>query len=109
MKMARAVTELENGKDFDSFTKEGLVLIDFWADWCMPCVIMAPVMEELSKKLRGKIKFGKINVDENHKLAQKFRILSIPNFVLFKNGNVADQFIGSMPKEDFEEKLREHL
>jgi thioredoxin 1 len=107
--MAQMVTELENVKDFDSFTKEGLVLIDFWADWCMPCVIMVPIMEELSRKLRGKIKFGKINVDENHKLAQKFRIFSIPNFILFKNSKPVDQFIGSMPKEDFEEKLRKHL
>ncbi len=109
MKMARAVTELENGKDFDSFTKEGLVLIDFWADWCMPCLVMAPVMEELSKKFRGKIKFGKIDVDDNQELSRKFKIFSIPNFILFRDGKQVDQFIGSMPKEDFEEKLREHL
>ena len=103
------VTELENGNDFESFTKSGLALVDFWADWCMPCLVMAPVMEELSIKFRGKIKFGKIDVDENHQLAAKFRILSIPNFVLFKNGKVAEHFIGSMPAEDFEEKLRKHL
>ncbi len=103
------VTELENVKDFDSFTKKGVVLIDFWADWCMPCVIMDPVMEELSRKFRGKIKFGKINVDENHDLAHKFRIFSIPNFVLFRDGKQIGQFIGSMPAEDFEEKLRKHI
>ncbi len=107
--MAQTITELENGKDFDSFTKNGVVLIDFFADWCMPCIIMEPVMETLSKKFRGKIKFGKIDVDENHELAQKFRIFSIPNFILFKNGKVAEQFIGSMPAEDFEEKLRKHI
>ena len=107
--MAKVVTELENVKEFDSFTKQGVVLIDFWADWCMPCVIMAPVMEELGKKFRGKIKFGKINVDENNELSRRFKIFSIPNFVLFKDGKQIDQFIGSMPAEDFEERLKEHL
>ena len=103
------VTELENGKDFDNFTKKGLVLVDFWAEWCMPCLIMDPVMEELSKKFRGKIKFGKIDVDENNELSRRFKIFSIPNFVLFKNGKPVEQFVGSMPAEDFEEKLRKHL
>ncbi|MDP3992278.1 MAG: thioredoxin [Nanoarchaeota archaeon] len=104
-----SVTELDNGNEFKEFTEKGLVLVDFWADWCMPCLIMAPVMEELGKKFRGKVKFGKIDVDENGELAQKFRIMSIPNFVLFRDGKPIDQFIGSMPAEDFEEKLRKHL
>lgn len=107
MKMEN-VTEL-TGKEFQDFTKKGLVLVDFWADWCMPCLIMAPIMEELGKKFRGKIKFGKIDVDENNNLSQKFHIHSIPNFVLFRDGKPIDQFIGSMPAEDFEEKLRKHL
>ncbi len=108
-KMAEGVTELSNGKDFESFTKDGTVLVDFWAEWCMPCIMMVPVMEELSEKFKGKIKFGKINVDENAGLARKFRVLSIPNFVLFKDGKPADRFIGSMPEEDFEERLKKHI
>ena len=104
-----SITELDNGKDFQNFTKKGLVIIDFFADWCMPCLIMAPVMEELGKKFKGKIKFGKIDVDENNDIANKFRIMSIPNFVLFRDGKPIDHFIGSMPAEDFEEKLRKHL
>ena len=107
--MAESVTELANGKDFESFTKKGLALVDFWADWCMPCLVMAPVMEELGKKFKGKIRFGKIDVDENQALAAKFRIHSIPNFVLFRDGKPIEQFIGSMPAEDFEEKLRKFL
>ena len=102
------VTEL-TGNEFQDFTKKGLVLVDFFADWCMPCLIMAPIMEELGKKFRGKIKFGKIDVDENHNLSEKFHVRSIPNFVLFKDGKPIDQFIGSMPAEDFEEKLRKFL
>ena len=107
--MAESVTELSNGKDFESFTKEGNVIIDFFADWCMPCLMMAPVMEELGEKFKGKIKFGKINVDDNRELAQKFRIMSIPNFVLFKDGKPVEQFIGAMPLEDFEDRLKGHL
>jgi thioredoxin 1 len=102
------VSELSR-KEFLVFIGHGFALVDFSADWCMPCIMMAPVMEELSKKFKGKINFGKINVDENQELAQKFKVLSIPNFILFKNGKPVDQFIGSMPEEDFEEKLRKHL
>jgi len=107
--MTETVKELTNKKDFESFTKEGKVVIDFFADWCMPCLMMAPVMEELSEKLKGKIKFGKINVDDNQELAQKFRIMSIPNFILFEDGKPAEQFIGAMPLEDFEDRLKKHL
>mgnify|MGYP001620021679 CR=1 FL=1 len=108
--MAKNYSVYELSKlEFQDFTKNGLVLIDFWADWCMPCLVMAPIMGELSGKFRGKIKFGKIDVDENRELARKFRIFSIPNFVLFKDGKPIDHFVGSMPKEDFEEKLRKHI
>ena len=106
--MSQYVTEL-TGKEFEAFTKKGLVLIDFFADWCMPCIMMAPVLEELSAKFKGEIKFGKIDVDENSALAQKFKILSIPNFILFKDGKIEERFVGAMPEEDFEEKLREYL
>lgn len=106
--MAESVTELSE-KEFDDFTKEEIVLVDFYTDWCMPCVMMAPVMEELSKKFKGKVKFGRINVDDNKELAQKFNIMSIPNFVLLKDGKVIEQFVGAMPVEDFEEKLKSFL
>lgn len=105
---AKGVTELTSS-EFIDFTKKGTVLVDFFADWCMPCLMMAPVMEELSEKFSGKINFAKINVDENQAVAQKFRVMSIPNFILFKDGKPIDQFIGSMPMEDFEEKLKKHL
>ena len=102
------VTELTNGK-FEEFTKKGLVLVDFFAEWCMPCLMMAPVIDDLSDKLSGKIKFGKLDVDENQDISEKFQVRSIPNFVLFKDGKMAERFVGSMPAEDFEEKLRKFL
>jgi len=98
------VPELTNG-EFENFTKEGLVLVDFFAEWCMPCLMMAPVIDELSDRFKGKIKFGKINIEDNQELAQKFRIMSIPNFILFKEGKPVKQFLGAMPSESFEEKL----
>ena len=98
------VPELTN-HEFEDFIKEELVLIDFFAEWCMPCLIMAPVIEELSEKFKGKIKFGKIDVGDNQELARKFEINSIPNLVLFKEGKPIGHFIGSMSTEELEEKL----
>ena len=105
MEKVKELTE----NDFDDFTKEGLSLIDFWASWCMPCLMMAPITEELSETFKGKIKFGKINTEEYPHIAQKYNIRAIPNFILFKDGEIADQFIGAMSAEDFEEKLKRHL
>lgn len=98
------VAELSNG-EFIEFVKEGTVLIDFYADWCMPCVMMGPVVEEMEEKFDGKINFGKVNIEDEQKLAEKYNISSIPNFVVFRNGKVVKQFIGGMDEEDFEEKL----
>ncbi|MEK6926077.1 MAG: thioredoxin [Nanoarchaeota archaeon] len=106
--MKHEVPELTNG-EFESFIKKGFVLIDFSAEWCMPCVMMAPIMEELSDKFKGKIKFAKVNIDENNSIASKFNVRSIPNFVLFKDGKPVEQFVGAMPAEDFEEKLKSYL
>jgi thioredoxin 1 len=102
------VPELSN-REFEAFVKEGIVVVDFFADWCMPCLMMEPVTDELSEKFKGKIKFGKIDMGENQELAHKFHVNYLPTFVLFKNGNVADQFIGAMPVEEFEDKLKKHL
>jgi len=95
--------------EFGDFTKKGVVLIDFFADWCMPCLTMFPIIEELTEKFKGKIQFGKIDVQENQKLAQKYEVTSIPNFIVFKDGEVIDRLVGAMPLEDFEERLQKHL
>ena len=96
-------------KKFNEFIKKGIVLIDFHAHWCMPCVIMSPIVDEVSKKFKGKIKVGKINVDENHEIAEKYNVRSIPTFILFKDKKIIDQFIGSISKEELEKKLKKYL
>ena len=102
------VTELTE-KKFEEFTKSGLVFIDFFAEWCMPCVMMGPIVEEVSESFNGKIKFGKVNVGENEALARKFNVSSIPNFVLLKDGKPIEQFVGAMDAEELESRLRKFL
>jgi thioredoxin 1 len=104
----KMVEELTNGR-FDDFIKEGLVLIDFYADWCMPCVMMGPIVDEMSETFKGKVQFGKVNVEDNSELASKFQISSIPNFILFKDGKKVEQFVGGMSADDFEEKVKGFL
>ncbi len=102
------VTEL-TGNNFEDFIKEGVVLVDFWASWCMPCVMMAPIFEKVGEKFTGKIKFGKVNVEDNQTLAQKFGVSSIPNFILFKDGEVVEQIIGGISEEELKNKLERFL
>ena len=85
------------------------VLVDFWASWCGPCRMVAPVLDELADELDGKIRIGKVNVDENQELAIQFRVSSIPAFVLFKNGEAVDRAVGAMPKGAFKTFLASHL
>ncbi|MBI4116296.1 thioredoxin [Candidatus Pacearchaeota archaeon] len=92
-------------KEFNSEIKSGFVLVDFYADWCMPCVMMSPILDGLAQKFNGKVKFIKINIDDAQELAQKFNIVSIPNFILFKDGKQVAQFIGAVSEEEFEKRL----
>ncbi len=108
MQNTEVVTEL-NSKDFDEFTKKGLVFVDFFADWCMPCVMMTPIIEDLASDFVGKVKFGKVNVNDNESLAKKFNVSSIPNFVLLKEGKVVEQFVGAIDAQEIEEKLNKFL
>lgn len=89
--------------------KYPLIVIDCWAPWCGPCFMIAPVIEELAKVYAGKIVFGKLNVDENQRTAMSYGIMSIPCLLIFKNGRLADQVIGAMPRQMLEPKITKHL
>jgi len=89
----------------DILDKKGIVFVDFFAEWCGPCKMTGPVVDQLSEE-RKDISFFKVNVDENNELASQYSIFSIPTFVIFKDGQVVSQFSGAMGKEGFEEELR---
>lgn len=83
------------------------VLVDFWADWCMPCRIVSPVVEELGKEYEGKAKVVKLNVDDNPDTASKYNVMSIPTLIVFKNGQPVKTVIGAQPKENIEKAIEE--
>ncbi|MDD5482181.1 MAG: thioredoxin [Kiritimatiellae bacterium] len=85
------------------------VLVDFWAEWCGPCRMIAPVLAELADELAGKIKIGKVNVDESQGLAEKFYVRSIPTLLVLKKDAVQEQMVGAMRKEDLKAKLTPYL
>ncbi|MBO8156398.1 MAG: thioredoxin [Bacillaceae bacterium] len=95
-------------QNFAQETSEGLVLTDFWAPWCGPCKMIAPVLEELDSEMGDKVKIAKLNVDENPETAQKFGVMSIPTLLLFKDGEVVDQIIGFQPKEALAQLISKH-
>jgi len=91
--------------NFDEITKEGVSLVDFWAPWCGPCRMIAPVIEELAAEFEGKANICKVNTDEEQDVAVKYGIRSIPTILFFKNGEVVEQMVGAASKQAFADKL----
>jgi thioredoxin 1 len=85
------------------------VLVDFWAEWCGPCRMVGPIVEQLAQSLKGKVKVSKLNVDQNQDIAEKYNIQSIPSLVLFKNGNEIARIVGFSPKEKYEKFVNNAL
>ena len=108
--MGENVLEITD-QNFESsvLQSETPVVIDFWAEWCGPCKTIAPVIDELSDEYLGKVKVGKVNVDYNQQTAMKYGIRSIPSLLIFKNGSVVNQIIGSVPKDSIVKLLKETI
>jgi thioredoxin 1 len=114
MKNAPAVAAHPNVKEltrnnFKQMTSSGLVLVDFWAAWCGPCRMMAPVLNELADETAGKVKIGKVNVDQQQELAAKFKIRSIPTLLLFRNGREVKRLTGLKSKKALMSEISEFL
>ncbi|CAG9608832.1 thioredoxin [Pseudoneobacillus rhizosphaerae] len=103
-----AITNVTDA-NFSSETGSGVVLADFWAPWCGPCKMIAPVLEELDSELGDKVKIVKLDVDDNQETAGQFGVMSIPTLIVFKDGKQVDKVLGFQPKEALENLVKKHL
>ncbi|MFN8522948.1 MAG: thioredoxin [Chloroflexota bacterium] len=107
--MAHPVTITDNTFDSDVVQSETPVLVDFWAEWCQPCKMIAPVLEQIANEREGKLKIAKLNVDENPAMMQKFGVRGIPTLILFKGGEQVETLVGFMSKNTILGKLDKHI
>lgn len=110
--MMSSITEpivLTDSNFASEVTKYPIMLMDFWAPWCGPCKMVSPIIEQLSREYSGRVAFGKVNVDENQRIAASFGIQSIPTLMIFKGGKAVDLLIGAIPKAQIEMKLKQQL
>ena len=95
--------------NFEETIKSGVTLVDFWAPWCGPCRMIAPIIEELANDFDGKANIGKVNTDDEQDLAIKFGIRSIPTLLIFKDGEMVEQMVGASSKQAYTDKINSHL
>ncbi|NTS76542.1 thioredoxin TrxA [Catenovulum sp. SM1970] len=108
--MSDATIELTNDNfDAEVINSDLPVLVDFWAEWCGPCKMIAPVIDEVATELAGKVKIGKLNVDDSNEVAAKFNIRGIPTLLMFKNGAVVDNKVGAVSKGQLVEFINSHI
>lgn len=107
--MAKPVEVTEDTFDNEVLNSELPVLVDFWAEWCGPCRMVSPIVEELAEEYEGKAKFAKVDVDENAEISMEYNIRSIPSLLFFKDGEVVDQVVGAVPKSKLKKKLENQL
>jgi thioredoxin 1 len=107
--MAKPVVLSDASFEKDIETTSGVVLVDFWATWCGPCKMIAPLVEQIAQENEGKLTVGKLDVDENGETAMKYGVMSIPTLILFKDGQPVERLVGYMPKERLLAKIKPHL
>src|SRR5512146_2883193 len=107
MSSAMAVTDSDFAQEIEKH--EGLAVVDFWATWCGPCRMVAPILDQLAAEYNGKLKVTKLDVDANPSTAMRFNVRSIPTILFFKNGKLVDTIIGALPKAKLEARIQQHL
>jgi thioredoxin 1 len=107
--MASEKVKTFTDSNFDEEIKSGVTLVDFWAEWCGPCRRLAPAVDAIATEYDGRATVAKMNVDENPNVPGRFMIRGIPTLLIFKNGQLADQIVGLVPKEEITKKLDQHL
>ncbi len=107
--MSKPVEFTDANFDSEVLQSDKPVLVDFWAPWCGPCRIVAPIIEEIAEEYEGKFKVGKLNTDNNMQVSIKYGIRSIPTLGIFKDGQLVDAIIGAMPKKSISEKMEPHI
>lgn len=101
--------EILNEKNYKEKTEKGLVVVDFFANWCGPCRMMSPILEDVQKDMGEKVKIYKVDVDESENLARQFGIMSIPTILIYKDGEIVNRHIGLWMKDSMMEELNEHI
>lgn len=107
MGFVREVTDETFAEEVEQ--SEGVAMVDFWAEWCMPCRFVSPVVDQLAQEYEGRVKVAKLDVDSSQATAMRFGIRSIPSILFFKDGQHVDTVIGAVPKQALEQKIKEHL
>jgi thioredoxin 1 len=109
MASEKIVTVAADNFDLEVKKSDLPVMVDFWAEWCGPCRMVAPALEQLAEEMDGKVRIAKLNVDDNQELAFQYGVQSIPTFILFKGGQVADRMMGAVPKAAFQSFIQRNL
>lgn len=107
--MSKALKFSDDSFEKDVLSSDKPVLVDFWAEWCGPCRMVGPIVEELADEYEGKAKIGKVDVDSNPEISAKYGIRSIPSLLIFKDGEVVDQIVGAVPKAQLKKQLDAQL